>query len=101
LNNPKFFNDAGVYLSPRWLGSGALPFLLQPKPVKRNKSPGLCFFSLEAMAEACRFFLKSRTTRSAVAKTIKRFGLKQCSETKLLISSVEPCQNNKRNLFVS
>jgi len=99
LNNPQFFNKAGVYLSPRWLGSGALPFLLQPKPAKRNKSPGLCFFSLEAMAKTCRFFLKTNITRSAVAKTIKRLGLKQCSDGNVF-THVEPCANHKENLQV-
>jgi hypothetical protein len=101
LNNPQFFNEGGVYLSPRWLGSGALTFLLQPKPAKRNKSPGLCFFSLEAIAKVCLFFLKRSITRSTVAKTINRLGLKQCAEPELLITRVEQCQNKKESLFVS
>jgi hypothetical protein len=104
LNNPQFFNKAGAYLSPRWLGSGALPFLLQPEPANRKKSPELCFFSLEALAKVCGFFLKSDMKgikRSAVAKMIKRLGLKQCADTKLLITRVEQCKNSKGNLFVS
>ena len=107
LNNSPFFNKAGVYLSPRWLGSGALPFLLQPEPAKGKpkpaKSPGLCFFSLEVMAKVCGFFLKSdmeAIRRATVAKTINRLGLKQCSDKKLVFTHVEPCANHKGNLDV-
>jgi hypothetical protein len=102
LNNPQFFAEAGIHLSTRWLGSGALRFLLQPTlPTKRNKSPGLCFFSLKAQAIVCGFFLQRRINRSAVAKVIKRFGLKQCSDKKLLLTRVEQCANRSGNLFVS
>ena len=100
LSNPQFFAEAGVYLSPRWLGSGALRFLLQPPLVtKRNKSPGLCFFSLGALTKICRFFLKpSGISRSAIAKTIKRLGLKQCPQ-QVRFTRIEPC--NRGNIFVS
>jgi len=102
LSNPQFFVEAGIHLSPRWLGSGALRFLLQPTlPTKRNKSPGLCFFSLKAQAQVCRLFLQRRISRSAVAKVIKRFGLKQCSNKKLLLTRVEQCENRRGNLYVS
>jgi len=102
LSNPQFFAEAGVYLSPRWLGSGALRFLLQPTlPTNRNKSPGLCFFSLGALAKVCRFFLnKSAISRDAVAKTIKRLGLEQWSQRELRFTHVERGRNRTENLFV-
>ena len=102
LSNQQFFVEAGIHLSPRWLGSGALRFHLQPTlPTKRNKSPGLCFFSLKAQARVCGFLLQRRISRSAVAKVIKRFGLKQCSNKNLLLTRVEQCQNKRENIFVS
>jgi len=51
------------------------------------------------MAKTCRFFLKTNITRSAVAKTIKRLGLKQCSDGNVF-THVEPCANHKENLQV-
>ena len=46
----------GLFVAALDLAPELLPFLLQPKPAKRNKSPGLCFFSLEAMAKNVPFF---------------------------------------------
>jgi hypothetical protein len=102
LDNPQFFAGAGIHLSPRWLGSGALRFLLHPNlSTKRNKSPGLCFFSLEALTKICRFFLKrSSIKRSAVAKTIKRLGLKQCDQKERRFIHVDPSKNRAGSLFV-
>jgi hypothetical protein len=100
LSNPQFFTEAGIRLSPRWLSSGALRFLLEPPlSTKRNKSPGFCFFSFGALTEICRFFLNQPISRSAIIKTIQRFGLKQCPQQELRFTRVVPCQNRKGTFF--